>query len=148
VLTEFFHLALFAIFSICIAGADIKTGAIPRIVFAIAFPFFFLYNRLLASGNPLRESAIGMLLGLAIFLLAFLISKGKLGLADVWYSALIGMLLGPRQWYAAICTACLTAAICMLVLRKRQVPFIPFMAFGSIIAGLIQVYRYWYFKHG
>jgi prepilin signal peptidase PulO-like enzyme (type II secretory pathway) len=81
-----------------------------------------------------------MLLGLSIFLLVYLFLKDRLGLADVWYSALTGMMLGPWWWYAAIALACFSGIIYMAVLKRRRIPFIPFMAAGSITASLIQVF--------
>jgi prepilin signal peptidase PulO-like enzyme (type II secretory pathway) len=130
---------LFAIFSLFIAALDIKTGAVPRLAFLFAFPFFFALGTLLAGWNHLWSSVTGLLLGLIIFLLAFVIARGKLGLADVWYSALIGMMLGPWWWYAAIGLGCFTGIIYMIGSKKRQIPFIPFMAAGSITVSIIQM---------
>ena len=124
---------LFTIFSIIIALADIKTGAIPRIAFCVAFPFFFIL-RLLQAGPQLPELILGgALTGLTVFLLAFFISSKKLGLADVWYSALIGLALGPWRWYGAISCACIAGIIYMLAFKRRQIPFIPLMALGSVL---------------
>ena len=136
--SEILRMTLFSFFSIFIAGADIKTGVVPRVAFVLAFPFFFVFSILSAGQNSLRESVIGMLLGLVIFLLAFIISKGKLGLADVWYSALTGMVLGSWWWYVSIGIACLTGIFFMIVTKRQKIPFIPFMALGSIAAGITQ----------
>ena len=123
--------ALFAVFSVIIALLDIKKGEVPRAAFVFAFPVF-LVLRVMLGRLPLLESAAGMAAGLAVFLLAFAVSSGKLGLADVWYSALIGLVLGLRHWYAAVGLACAGAVAALLVLERRRIPFIPFMAFGSI----------------
>ena len=139
-LPEFLGKLLFAIFSIFIAKADIKTGAVPRLAFVFAFLFFFAFKLFLPGWNPLWESITGMLLGLLIFSIVFFVSKKKLGLADVWYSALIGMLLGPWWWYAAIGIACFTGVIYIIFFKKRRIPFIPFMAVGSITASIIQFF--------
>ena len=131
--------ALFAIFSMIIAGADFKTGVVPRLAFVIAFPLFIILKILSNESLPLWELFAGAVLGLGIFLIAFFISGRKLGLADVWYSALIGLVLGPLWWYLAIGSACITGMIFMLASRRRRIPFIPFMALGSIVVSVIQV---------
>ena len=133
---EFLCKASFAIFSVAIAGMDIKTGVVPRGAFAFAFPAFFAFKAISMGQDYLWEPAAGTLLGFAIFLLAFFISKRKLGLADVWYSALTGMLLGPRWWYAAIASACLAGMIYIIISNRRRIPFIPFMAAGSIAVSI------------
>ena len=130
--------ALFAIFSIAIAITDLKTGEVPRLAFVIAFPFFIVFRTMLNEDLPPLEPAIGMLLGLVIFLIVFFVSGRKLGLADVWYSALIGLVLGPWWWYAAIGSACIAGMIYMLASKRRRIPFIPFMALGSIVMSIIQ----------
>jgi prepilin signal peptidase PulO-like enzyme (type II secretory pathway) len=132
-----FSMALFYAFSMVIALADIEEEEVPRAVFAAAFPVFFAL-RVGWGSFPAWEAAAGLLVGLAVFLLARLVSRGKLGLADVWYSALIGMVLGPRRWYGAICLACACALILLLATGKRRVPFIPFMAAGSIAISILQ----------
>jgi len=138
---EILNSTLFAIFSVLIAFADIKTGAIPRIAFVFAFPFLFIIKTAIMGLNHLWGSTTGMLLGLAIFLLAFFVLKGKLGLADVWYSALIGMMLGPRYWYVSTGIACVTGIIFMLVSKRPQIPFIPFMAAGSISMSIFHIFN-------
>ena len=137
--SDFLLITLFAIFSLLIARADNKTGAVPRIAFILAFPVFFTLKTLLVGRSHLLESTIGMLIGFVIFLLVFIILKRKLGLADVWYSALIGMMLGPWWWYAAIGIACLTGIVYMIFLRRRRIPFIPFMAAGSAVVSILQI---------
>ena len=122
---------LFSAFSALIALADLKKGEVPRVAFVVAFPVFFAFG-VVRGSFPLWESTAGLLAGLVIFLSARAISGGKLGLADVWYSALIGLVLGPCRWYGAAGLACAGGIIVMLVSGRRRIPFIPLMAFGSI----------------
>ena len=129
---------IFALFSMIIATLDIKTGAVPRFVFIFAFPFFSVFKALLQEGNPLMESAIGILAGLIVFLLAYFFSGRKLGLADVWYSALFGLVLGPWWWYGTIILSCIIGAICILAAKQRQITFIPCMAFASIAMDILK----------
>lgn len=138
---EALYKALFAIFSLLIAGSDIKTGAVPRIAFLISFPFFFILKSFLPEENSFLDSFAGAFIGLSIFLIAFAISGKKMGLADVWYSALIGLVLGPWWWYAATGSACLSGMIYLLVSKKRKIPFIPLMAVCSVAISIIKVWQ-------
>ena len=122
----------FAIFSSLLALMDIKTQSVPRTAFAFAFPFFLCLKLLPASQFALRQSFSGLFAGLLIFLAVFFVSGKKLGLADVWYSALAGFVLGLRYWYMAVGAACTAAIIYIIVFKKRRIPFIPFLALGSI----------------
>jgi hypothetical protein len=123
---------LFVLFSLIITRADITKGAVPRLAFIFAFPFFFML-KLMRERNDVLESLIGVLIGLIVFLFVHIITSRKLGLADVWYSALIGLVLGPWWWHAAIGLACVTGVIYILISKQRLIPFIPFMALGSAV---------------
>ncbi|MCL2878839.1 MAG: hypothetical protein FWF29_01220 [Treponema sp.] len=129
---------LFILFSGIISGADIKTGRIPRTAFVLAFPSFFFLMLLLYEGFDPKGALTGMFTGLAIFGLAYFVSGRKLGLADVWYSALIGMVLGPWRWYGAICCACVSGVLIVVLFKKRLIPFIPCMAMGVIAVFLME----------
>jgi len=123
---------IFVIFSFAIAILDVKTGAVPRVAFIIAFPVFFTLNMLKVERYPLLLIIAGTLLGLFIFFLVFFISKKRLGLADIWYSGLIGLVLGPLWWYPAIGIACIAGVACVFMFKRRRIPFIPCMAVGSV----------------
>jgi hypothetical protein len=133
---ESFSMALFFAFSALISYADLQDGEVPRPAFAAAFPVFFILRVVLGS-LPLWEAAAGLLVGLLVFLLARIASDGKLGLADVWYSALIGMVLGPRLWYGAAGLACVGGFVLFLLSGKYRIPFIPLMAAGSIVMTIL-----------
>ena len=123
---------LFTLFSGMIAGADIKTGEVPRLAFIAAFPVFLLLKIMSNEDVNIDETIKGFAAGLFIFLFAYIMSGKKLGLADVWYSALAGMLLGPLNWYTAIAIACVGGIILAVLLKKPAIPFIPCMAAGSV----------------
>jgi prepilin signal peptidase PulO-like enzyme (type II secretory pathway) len=131
---------LFFIFSFAIALSDIKSGMVPRIAFVIAFPVFFALCLLSLNSQSAVVMLAGALLGVSVFLFAFIISGKKLGLADVWYSALIGLVLGPWLWYAAMCCACTAGIVYIIVSGRRRIPFIPLMALGSVAASIFQFF--------
>ena len=122
----------FIAFSAIISFSDIKTGAVMRFAFVLAFPFFIML-KIIYKPVHFQNSLIGLLAGLIIFSLVYLLSRKRLGLADVWYSALIGLLFGFWQWYTAIGIACITGIFFILIFKHRKIPFIPFMAIGSIL---------------
>jgi len=128
----------FVLFSIIIAVMDYKTGAVPRLAFIGAFALLFTLKLLADKNNFPWFSLTGVVMGLAVFLLAFFLSGKKLGLADVWYSGIIGFVLGPWFWYLAIAIACVSGIIYILLSRKKKIPFIPLMAVGGIVAGIVE----------
>ena len=127
----------FTFFSVIIAGADIKNGEVPRLAFILAFPVFFIMKFLINGRIMITESIAGAAAGFLVFILAFIITNKKLGLADVWYSALTGMALGTWQWYLSTLFACVTGVFIILIISKniskKQIPFIPCMAAGNIL---------------
>jgi prepilin signal peptidase PulO-like enzyme (type II secretory pathway) len=131
---------LFSIFSFAIAVSDLKTGAVSRIAFVFAFPVFFVLCLLSFNSQSAVVMFAGALLGLAVFLLTYIISGKKLGLADVWYASLIGLVLGPWLWYAAMFCACIAGIAYILVSGRRKIPFIPLMALGSVVASIFQIF--------
>jgi len=131
---------LFSIFSFAIAVSDLKTGGVPRIAFGFAFPVFFVLCLLFGISSSVLIMLAGALLGLSVFLLAFMVSGKRLGLADVWYAALIGLVLGPWLWYAAMFCACIAGIVYILVSGRRKIPFIPLMALASAAASIFQIF--------
>jgi prepilin signal peptidase PulO-like enzyme (type II secretory pathway) len=133
---------LFILFSILIAILDFKTGIIPRTAFLLAFPVFFIINLFQAGYYqgyyPLFIAFTGTFIGLLIFSIAYFISGKRLGKADIWYSAVIGLVLGPVWWYPAIGIACITGIIWIIATGKRSIPFIPCMAIGGISMSFVQ----------
>jgi prepilin signal peptidase PulO-like enzyme (type II secretory pathway) len=131
---------IFCLFSVIIAVIDIKTGSVPRVAFLCAFVLFFAFN-LFLDREFLFLSLAGVFVGIGLFLPAFFVSGKKLGLADVWYSGLIGMVLGPLWWYPAIFAACVAGFGFIAVTKRRSVPFIPCMAFGGVV--MLALKRIW-----
>ena len=137
---EVFTVTLSSIFSFAIAFSDIKTGTVPRIAFVFAFPVFFTLCLLSKDPHSPAVLAASALLGLFVFLSVYLVSGKKLGLADVWYSALIGLVMGPWRWYVAVFCACIAGIIYMIAFKKHKIPFIPLMALGSVVVSIFQIF--------
>ncbi|MDR1418918.1 MAG: prepilin peptidase [Treponema sp.] len=129
---------MYILFSLFISIYDIKTGMVSRFLLWGALLFFFIVKCFLSGG--FFEAATGGALGILVFLVVFFISRKRLGLADVWYAGLAGIVLGPLWWYPAMALSCLFGILVTVVFRRRVIPFIPCMAAGS---GVILSYTFW-----
>ena len=109
------------------------------------------------GGNERVGFIASAVIAIGVFWAVRLITKKKLGLADVFYSGSSGALLGFDFWLAACAIACVAAA-CVIWFRARKlsaqkrsddrtatksrkadvlrvpVPFIPCMFLGAILA--------------
>jgi prepilin signal peptidase PulO-like enzyme (type II secretory pathway) len=127
-----FYLAFF-LFSVFISIADIKTGTVSRCFMWLSAVALFLLKYAAYGKSILLLSVIGCAIGLLVFYLAYYCSRKKLGLADVWYAGIMGIVLGAVYWYPAVIVACIFAVISMVFMRKKSLPFLPFMAAGTWI---------------
>ncbi len=121
----------FFLFSVFISVSDIKTGTVSRSLMWVTAAVLFLLKYIAYGHAVLALSAIGCILGLCVFLLAYFCSKKKLGLADVWYAGIMGIVLGPFYWYPAVFFACVIACLWILAAHRHSLPFLPFMAAGA-----------------
>lgn len=88
----------------------------------------------------LISSLMGMLIGGGLFLLAYFISRGGVGMGDVKLFAVIGTYVGTGSIMALVFITALAAAlysIIMLILKKiklkEEIPFAPFVLVGIIL---------------
>lgn len=141
---EFFLSLLLAWSLIAIFFIDLEHQIIPdKIVLPLCLIFFIYYlvtgYRLLVT-NYLPSAVVSLLL----FLLLFLITKGKgMGFGDVKLAFLMGLVLGFPKVIVAFYIAFLTGALLgiILILGKKAkfgkpIPFGPFLVFGTILSYL------------
>jgi hypothetical protein len=121
----------FFVFSIIISIQDTITGSVSRSCLWAAAVVALLLRWVMNATFP-TVALIGGMVGIAVFFLAFFCSGQRLGLADVWYAGLMGIVFGPLWWYVAIGSACIYTLIWLLVTRRRSAPFIPFMTAGGL----------------
>ncbi len=88
----------------------------------------------------IKYSAIGGGIGLVLFLLIVLISRGGMGWGDVKMAALIGLITGFPLVFVALFLAVVLgglAAVILLLLkvkkRKEGIPFAPFLSIAAIV---------------
>ncbi len=89
----------------------------------------------------LISSALGLLLGGGLFLIAHLISRGGVGMGDVKLFAVIGTYVGAGSIMPLVFLTALAAALYSLVMlalkkvsMKEEIPFAPFVLAGVILA--------------
>jgi leader peptidase (prepilin peptidase) / N-methyltransferase len=89
----------------------------------------------------IERAAIGLAIGLVLFLLIALLSRGGMGLGDVKMAALVGIILGYPNVLVAIFLAIIAGGIIALILlatrkkgRRQGIPFGPFLALGTMLA--------------
>lgn len=92
----------------------------------------------------LFRSCVGLLVGLAIMLLVYVVSRHAIGMGDVKLSAVIGFFMGMTGWYIAMIFGSILAAgfsIVQLIRKKMklkdEIPLGPFLAAGVVIAVII-----------
>jgi leader peptidase (prepilin peptidase)/N-methyltransferase len=94
-------------------------------------------------GIPLGVPVFGAFMGTVPMLAIYLISRGGMGAGDVKLSGMIGVFLGWRLTVLALFLSFLSGAVIGLGLviirkkgRKDAIPFVPFLAFGAVVASL------------
>ncbi len=125
---------LFFSFSFYFSLIDYQKGSVPR--FQLFVAIILMVISIFFTGGMGRSimSIYGCILGCMLFLLVRFVSGKKLGLADVWFSSLIGVFLGPIWWYLAVTFACLLTFCFCWFWQKRKVPFIPFLSMGALFS--------------
>jgi leader peptidase (prepilin peptidase)/N-methyltransferase len=119
---------------------------ILALVFSILHTYFGFAVNQIPGTNPyfvpyLSRAAIGFAIGLLLFLLIVILSRGGMGLGDVKMAALMGIMLGYPSVLVAIFLGIMAGGIVAIVLlaarkkgRKQAIPFGPFLALGTMLA--------------
>ncbi len=97
-----------------------------------------LFNTFLPEPG-IAQSAIGGGIGLGLFLLVVLISRGGMGWGDVKMAALIGLVTGylilVALFMAVILGALVAGSLLLLKIKRRKegIPFAPFLSLATIV---------------
>jgi leader peptidase (prepilin peptidase) / N-methyltransferase len=101
----------------------------------------------------IKEAAIGGGIGLGLFLLVFLVSRGGMGLGDVKMAAFIGLVTGYHVFIALLLAIIVGALVSILLLalkikkRKESIPFGPFLSLAAIATMLWGNYILSWYQH-
>ena len=98
-----------------------------------------LINNLNLPQLGIAQAAIGGGIGLGLFLLVVLISRGGMGWGDVKMAALIGLVTGYLVFVALLMGIILGGLVAILLLalkikrRREAIPFGPFLSLATIV---------------
>jgi len=137
-------LILFMLFSIPVSVFDIRSMRIPNWIVFSGTVFLFAVRYFYFKDSPVGM-LINMLSGGLMFYTIRFITKGKLGMGDVKFAALIALFTGFPLFFAAVAFSSITGLIFALaglsvgrINKTTKIPFVPFLTAGSIIACLIK----------
>jgi prepilin signal peptidase PulO-like enzyme (type II secretory pathway) len=95
------------------------------------------------------------LAGFGIFWLIRALSRGKLGMGDVKFSAFIGVTAGPLGWFESVflgCVIALSASACRAAFRGfcpgGRIAFAPFLTFGLAASVIANAMGFSYLRDG
>jgi prepilin signal peptidase PulO-like enzyme (type II secretory pathway) len=92
------------------------------------------------------QTSIGLIaleacLGYGTFWLIHRFTRGRLGLGDAKYSALIAVAVGILPWFVALFVASVAGILFAVVMmgffgmsRRSRIPFAPFLTLGAIVS--------------
>lgn len=129
---------LIIIISIFLALYDIKKKRVPNIITLLLFLAALLYK--IVFKEELIYSLLSGVGAFVTFLIVYLVSKGKMGMGDCKYTAVIAFYFGYYFWLQSILYTSVIAIIVSLVLlmlkkidRETKIPFMPFLVSGWIL---------------
>lgn len=142
---ETFLLMLFFSIVIIITFIDIDVQLIPNKLLIIGiFPIIAFI--LIKQPNPYLDHIAGAMLLAVVFYIIGYIGKliykvDSMGMGDVKYAAVIGLLLGWEKGILAFIIAFFSAAVIIVIVsmykkldRKQRIPFGPFLSIGCFVA--------------
>ena len=112
----------------------------PALAVALLISIFFsIFSTQSEIVPEIQDAAIGGSIGLGLFLLVVLVSRGGMGWGDVKLAALIGLVTGlPLVFVALLMGIILGGVVAVLLLalkikkRKEAIPFAPFLSLATI----------------
>ena len=112
----------------------------PGIVVALAISVAFsVLPNSLEVVPEIKSAAAGGAIGLGLFLLIIVVSRGGMGWGDVKMASLIGLVIGYPLVFVALFLAVVSGGLISWALilikaksRKQSIPFGPFLSLGAI----------------
>jgi prepilin signal peptidase PulO-like enzyme (type II secretory pathway) len=133
-------LPIYLLAAIPVAAADLREHRIPNalVIFGLTLAVWWAGGR---GDAALVESLLGGALGLALFGCVWLLFRGRMGLGDVKFAAVVGAFCGVAGLFAATLVAAvlgLLVALALIVKDRRnarnRIPFGPFLSAGGTAA--------------
>ncbi len=143
-LSPWIEFACFIAFALPITYFDIRELRIPNILTYGGIAVFILLKIILAV-EPVGIICMEVFIGFGAFWIIRYFTKGKMGLGDAKYSALIAVAAGLYAWLASILVASIIGLCAALFLigilkkdRQTRIPFAPFLTAGACTAFLLK----------
>ena len=135
-----FELITLVLFSIVCSLWDIKNKAVPVWLLIIGPVLIAIFKLIFL--RPFEVWWLITAAGAGLFdFIVRLVTRGKLGIADVLFGVFQGMVLSSQHLLLCILIECGFAALDFFIIHKGTsgipLPFIPFMAGGLLISYLI-----------
>lgn len=113
---------------------DYRSRKVPLNGLALLLPIVLYLGKDLSFTQHLYS----LLLCLVPLVSVFFLFPQQLGIGDLFFSALVSFLLKPDYVLIFLLSACLSASIYLLIQNfkqnEKQLPFIPFLSIGLVIA--------------
>lgn len=136
---------LYAAFLLTVLVIDYEQRRVLNIMLAPG-AVVVLALSLLPQTPTLQSSFIGGVVGLGLFMLVYLMSRGHLGMGDVKLAGLIGLMLGYPAVISALVVGIILGAGAAIVLlvskratRKSTMAYAPYLALGALFV----MWLYW-----
>ncbi len=137
---SYLSLIVFLLFSLPTSVIDIRQKRIPNWIVVPGTLVLFVL-RILIFKDPFLRVLFEMILGFSILFTIQFLTKGKLGMGDVKFAALMAVFVGFPWWFIATGIASVLGLVFSViglyfgrVNKKTQIPFAPFLTAGSIAA--------------
>jgi prepilin signal peptidase PulO-like enzyme (type II secretory pathway) len=134
------NISVFLLFAVPITVFDVKEYRIPDLL-TLGGILVFALMKLLLEKESIGIIAAECAVGFGVFWLIRFFSKGRMGLGDAKYSALIAVAAGFYSWFIALFIASVVGIACVVVLirfsrmdRAQRIPFAPFLSVGALAA--------------
>ncbi len=119
------------------AIVDVESRRVPNVL-VLGCSVAAVLLSLAGFGPRPLNALLGGAVGLAIFFVLALVQRGAMGMGDVKFAALIGLLTGYPGVLAALTIGVIAGGLGALVLllarrvgRKSFIPYVPFLAAGA-----------------
>ncbi len=130
-------LALWGEMLLLFATIDLRSRRVPNVLVLTAAIVAVALSLAGFGPRPLN-SLLGGVVGLAIFFALALVQRGAMGMGDVKFAGLVGLLTGYPGVLAALTAGVIAGGLGALILlltrrvrRKSFIPYVPFLAAGA-----------------
>lgn len=127
------------IFSVSCSICDFKTMKVPNWLIFFGCLMVIAVNGIFNFTNMWQQLISGAFCG-GFYYLTRLITKNKLGLADVYFGIFQGLCLHWTLIPLCLVLEVAASAFVMLIFKRRKCAFIPFMSIGLVGTALVSFF--------